>query len=43
MAERIVLYLFKQDADKLQHFAESLEELPRLASSLFSGAAASFG
>lgn len=32
MAERIVLYLFKQDADKLQHFAESLEELPRLKS-----------
>lgn len=32
MAERIVLYLFKQDADKLQHFAESLEQLPRLKS-----------
>jgi recombination protein RecR len=32
MAERIVLYLFKQDADKLQSFAESLEELPRLKS-----------
>ncbi len=32
MAERIVLYLFKQDADKLEHFAESLEELPRLKS-----------
>lgn len=32
MAERIVLYLFKQDAEKLQNFAESLEELPRLKS-----------
>ena len=32
MAERIVLYLFKQDPEKLQHFAESLEELPRLKS-----------
>jgi|SRR6185369_2240695 len=32
MAERIVLYLFKQDAEKLQSFAESLEELPRLKS-----------
>ncbi len=32
MAERIVLYLFKQDPDKLQSFAESLEELPRLKS-----------
>ncbi len=30
MAERIVLYLFKQDPEKLQNFAESLEELPRL-------------
>jgi len=32
MAERIVLYLFKQDAGKLENFAESLEELPRLKS-----------
>ena len=32
MAERIVLYLFKQHPDKLQSFAESLEELPRLKS-----------
>lgn len=32
MAERIVLYLFKQDPEKLQSFAESLEELPRLKS-----------
>ncbi len=32
MAERIVLYLFKQHPDKLQGFAESLEELPRLKS-----------
>lgn len=32
MAERIVLYLFKQDPEKLQNFAESLEELPRLKS-----------
>ncbi len=32
MAERIVLYLFKQNPDKLQSFAESLEELPRLKS-----------
>ncbi len=32
MAERIVLYLFKQDPEKLQAFAESLEELPRLKS-----------
>ena len=32
MAERIVLYLFKQDAEKLHNFAESLEELPRLKS-----------
>jgi recombination protein RecR len=32
MAERIVLYLFKQDPEKLQSFAESLEELPHLKS-----------
>lgn len=32
MAERIVLYLFKQNPEKLQSFAESLEELPRLKS-----------
>lgn len=32
MAERIVLYLFKQNPEKLQNFAESLEELPRLKS-----------
>lgn len=32
MAERIVLYLFKQDPEKLQAFAESLEDLPRLKS-----------
>ncbi|MDP2838208.1 MAG: recombination mediator RecR [Candidatus Moranbacteria bacterium] len=32
MAERIVLYLFKQSPEKLQSFAESLEELPRLKS-----------
>ncbi len=32
MAERIVLYLFKQDPERLQNFAESLEELPRLKS-----------
>lgn len=32
MAERIVLYLFKQDPEELERFAESLEELPRLKS-----------
>ena len=32
MAERIVLYLFKQDEEKLQSFAESLEELHHLKS-----------
>ncbi len=32
MAERIVLYLFKQDQEKLEHFAESLEGLHRLKS-----------
>lgn len=32
MAERIVLYLFKQDEEKLQGFAESLEELHHLKS-----------
>lgn len=32
MAERIVLYLFKQSSEKLENFAESLEELPRLKS-----------
>lgn len=32
MAERIVLYLFKQSPEKLENFAESLEELPRLKS-----------
>lgn len=32
MAERIVLYLFKQNAEKLENFAESLEDLPRLKS-----------
>jgi len=32
MAERIVLYLFKQDRERLESFAESLEELPRLKS-----------
>lgn len=32
MAERIVLYLFKQDAERLQNFAESLEEIGRLKS-----------
>lgn len=32
MAERIVLYLFKQDEAKLSHFAEALEELHRLKS-----------
>lgn len=30
MAERIVLYLFKQDEEKLQGFAESLEQLHHL-------------
>lgn len=32
MAERIVLYLFKQDEERLQGFAESLEELHHLKS-----------
>lgn len=32
MAERIVLYLFKQDQEKLQNFAESLETLHHLKS-----------
>ncbi len=32
MAERLVLYLFKQDEEKLQAFAESLEGLHRLKS-----------
>ena len=32
MAERIVLYLFKQDAEKLQSFADSLETLHHLKS-----------
>ncbi|MGK2848986.1 MAG: recombination mediator RecR [Minisyncoccota bacterium] len=32
MAERIVLYLFKQNPEVLQSFADSLEELPRLKS-----------
>ncbi|MEK7181504.1 MAG: recombination protein RecR, partial [Patescibacteria group bacterium] len=32
MAERIVMYLFKQDPEKLDNFAESLEELHRLNS-----------
>lgn len=32
MAERLVLYLFKQDKEKLHLFAESLEELHRLKS-----------
>ncbi|MDO8566326.1 MAG: recombination mediator RecR [Candidatus Moranbacteria bacterium] len=32
MAERIVLYLFKQDEEKLQSFAESLEALHHLKS-----------
>jgi len=32
MAERIVLYLFKQDEEKLQGFAESLEALHHLKS-----------
>ena len=32
MAERIVLYLFKQDEEKLQNFAESLEALHHLKS-----------
>lgn len=32
MAERIVLYLFKQDAERLQNFAESLEGLHALKS-----------
>lgn len=32
MAERIVLYLFKQDEEKLQSFAESLETLHHLKS-----------
>ena len=32
MAERIVLYLFKQDEEKLQSFAESLEVLHHLKS-----------
>lgn len=32
MAERIVLYLFKQDVEKLQSFAESLEALHHLKS-----------
>lgn len=32
MAERIVLYLFKQDEEKLQGFAESLEMLHHLKS-----------
>ncbi|TXH00590.1 MAG: recombination protein RecR [Candidatus Moraniibacteriota bacterium] len=30
MAERLVLYLFKQPDDKLMHFAESLENLKQL-------------
>jgi recombination protein RecR len=32
MAERIVLYLFKQDEEKLENFAESLEALHHLKS-----------
>ncbi len=32
MAERIVLYLFKQETETLQHFGESLEELKKLRS-----------
>lgn len=32
MAERIVLYLFKQDDEKIQNFAESLEALHHLKS-----------
>ncbi len=32
MAERIVLYLFKQDEERLQSFSESLEELHHLKS-----------
>jgi len=32
MAERMVLYLFKQDEEKLQNFAESLEALHHLKS-----------
>ena len=32
MAERIVLYLFKQDEEKLSNFAESMEELHNLKS-----------
>lgn len=32
MAERLVLYLFKQDEEKLQSFAESLEALHHLKS-----------
>ncbi len=32
MAERVVLYLFKQDEEKLQSFAESLEALHHLKS-----------